>query len=126
MNRWKAFALIMIGLLIIVAGFRFAYAEMHLFPLDKEQKDFAIKSAGDGLKNEIEGKDYNVTAADRGGRMSTIYGEKKVAFVVFTSGNTTLSALVDLETGEVVEKSRIEYSGWMMEYKRGAHKRLFR
>jgi hypothetical protein len=129
MNLLKVFALIMIGLLIIIVGIRFAYVETHLFPLNEEQKAFATKAARDGLKDEIEGKDYNITAADRGWIISTTSGDKKVAFVVFTYGNTTLSVLVDMETGNVVKKSRVEYSDWMTEYKYPepwAHKRLFR
>lgn len=128
MNLWKAFALVMIVLLIIVVGIRYAYVETHLVPLNDEQRAFAIDAARAGLKDEIEGIDFNVTAADRGRIMSTVYGEKKVVLVVFTYGNTTLSALVDLDTGGVVRKSRVEYGGWMTDYKipgRWGHERLF-
>ncbi len=129
MNLWKAFALIMICLLIIVAGLRFAYVETHVFSLTEEQKAFAIKAAKDGLKDEIEGKNYNVTAVDRGRIISTANGDKKVASVIFTYTNTTLAVRVDMDTGELVEKIKVEYSGWMTEYqatKPWAHRGFFK
>lgn len=128
MNLWKKFALVMIALLIIAAGIRFAYVETHIFKLNEEQKAFAAKAALDGLTSEIGGKDYNVTPSDRGWIISTSSGDRKVIPVVLTYENTTLSALVDMETGDVVRKSKVEYSGWMTEYKypeRWSHKRFF-
>ena len=129
MNRWKILALIMIGLLIISAGIRFAYVETHEFKLNEEEKTLAINAARNGLKDEIGDKNYNVTSADRGWIISTSTGDKKVVPVVFTGGNMTLTALVDMETGNIVEKRRVEYAGWMTEYQkpdRWAHKRLVR
>lgn len=129
MDKWKVFALVMISLLIIAAGIRVVYVETHQFTLNEEQNALVIKAAENGLKDEIGGKDYNITVANSGGVISTSYGEKKVAFVVYTYGNTTISALVDIETGEIVKKSRVEYAGWMTEYKRPerrAHKWLFK
>ncbi len=128
MNLWKKFALVMIALLIIVAGIRFAYVETHTFKLDEEQKAFAAKAAVVGLSSEIEGKDHNVTASDQGWIISTSSGDRKVVPVVLTYKNTTLSALVDMETGDVVRKSKVEYSGWMTGYQypqRWLHKRFF-
>jgi len=128
MNTWKKFALVMIALLVIVAGIRFAYVETHTFKLDEEQKAFAAKAALDGLSSEIEGTDYNVTASDRGWIISTSSGDRKVVPVVLTYGNITLSALVDMETGDVVRKSKVEYIGWMTEYQypeRWSHKQFF-
>ncbi len=130
MNLWKTFALIMIGLLIIVAGIRFTYVETHVFRLNDEQKLFVMNAAQNGLKNETDGKNYNVSTQDRGWIISTAYGDKKVASVVFTNGNTTLAVLVDMNTGDIVKKSMVEYSGWMREYqsqnsKRWGHQRLF-
>ncbi len=131
MNLWKALALIMIGLLIIAAGARFAYMERHVFQLNEKQKAFAINASQVTLKDEMEDKNYNVTIQDRGRIIYTANGDKKVVLVVFTSGNITLATLVDMDTGDVVEKSRVEHSGWMIEYQnqisdRWAHKRLFR
>lgn len=128
MNLWKKFALVMIVLLVIVAGIRFAYVETHTFKLDEEQKAFAAKSALNGLSSEIEGKDHNITASDRGWIISTSSRDRKVVPVVLTYENTTLSALIDMETGDVVRKSKVEISGWMTEYKypeRWSHKRFF-
>ena len=128
MNTWKKFALVMIALLVIVAGIRFAYVETHTFKLDEEQKAFAAKAALNGLSSEIKGTDYNVTASDRGWIISTSSGDRKVVTVVLTYGNITLSALVDMETGDVVRKSKVEYIGWMTEYQypeRWSHKQFF-
>lgn len=130
MNKWKALALVMIALLIISTGLRFAYMEAR-FPLNEERKNFAINSAMDAMKDEMEGNNYNITIQDYGRIISTANGDKKVARVVFTNGNITLTALVDLDTGNVVEKNKMEYIGWMTEYQyqdtqRWAHKRLFR
>jgi len=128
MNTWKKFALVMLILLVIVAGIRFAYVETHTFKLDEEQKAFAAKAAVVGLSSEIEGKDHNVTSSDQGWIIFTSSGDRKVVPVVLIYENTTFSALVDMETGEVVRKSKVEYSGWMTEYKypeRWSHKRFF-
>jgi len=128
MNTWKKFALVMIALLIIVAGIRFVYVETHTFKLDEEQKAFAANAAVVGLSSEIEGKDHNVTASDQGWIISTSSGDRKVIPVILTYENTTLSALVDMETGDVVRKSKVEYSGWMTGYKYPqlwSHKRFF-
>jgi len=129
MNTWKKFALLMIALLIIVAGIRFAYVETHTFKLEEEQKAFAEKAAVIGLSSEMESKDHNVSVSDQGWIISTSSGDRKVVPVVLTYGNTTLSALVDMETGDVVRKSKVEYSGWMTEYKypqSWSHKQFFR
>ncbi len=128
MNLWKKFALVMIVLLVIVAGIRFAYVETHTFKLDEEHKAFAAKAALKVLSSEIEGKDHNIIASDRGWIISTSSGERKVVPVVLTYENTTFSALVDMETGDVVRKSKVEYSGWMTGYQyppRWSHKRFF-
>ncbi|MFZ2411710.1 MAG: hypothetical protein WAW23_09085 [Candidatus Methanoperedens sp.] len=131
MNKWKALALVMIVLLVISVGFRFAYMEAHTFQLNEEQKSFAINSSLDALKNEVEGNNYNITVQEHGRIISTANGDKKVVRVVFTNGNITLTALVDMDSGNVVEQNKMEYSGWMTEYQsqnpqRWAHKRLFR
>ena len=49
MNRWKILALVMIGLLIIAAGIRFAYVETHVFRLNEDEKTLAINGAQNGL-----------------------------------------------------------------------------
>ncbi len=131
MNKWKALALVMIALLVISVGIRFAYMEVHAFQLNDEQKSFAINAAKDGLKDETEGNNYNITIQDYGRIISTSNGDKKVVRVVFIRGNIALTALVDMDTGNVVEKNKLEYGGWMMEHQyqntqRWAHKRLFR
>ncbi len=129
MNRWKILALVMIGLLIISAGIRFAYVETHVFRLSEDEKTLAINGAQSGLKDEIGDKNYNVTIADRGLIISTSTGDKKVVPVVFTGANMTITVLIDLETGTIVEKRRVEYTGWMTEYQkpdRWANKRLLR
>ena len=123
MNPWKAFALIMIGLLVVVAGIRLAYVEGHVFRLNDEQKAFAIDAAKDAL--ETDGSGYNITVHDRGRIISTGSGDKKVVLVAFTGANTTLSALVDMDSGIVVEKSRVERSGWMTEYRNPRARKLF-
>lgn len=130
MNRWKAFALIMIALLAISIGIRFYYIEVHTFPIDENQKLFAINAAKNGFKEEIGSAEYNVTVQNRGSIINTEMGEKKVVRIIIEQENMTLSALVDLETGNVVEKNKIESSGWMTEYKnqnpkRWIHQRLF-
>lgn len=131
MNKWKALALVMIALLIIAAGTRFAYIEAHAFPLNEKQKTFAINSALEAMKDEMEGNNYNITIQEQGRIISTANGDKKVVRVVFTRENMTLTALVDMDTGNVVETNKMEYIGWMTEYQyqntqRWAHKRLFR
>ena len=129
MNRWKILALVMIGLLIIAAGIRFAYVETHVFRLNEDEKTLAINGAQNGLKDETGDRNYNVTIADRGWIISTSTGDKKVVPVVFTGANMTITVLIDLETGTIVEKRRVEYTGWMTEYQkpdRWAHKRLLR
>ncbi len=129
MNSWKILAIVMITLLIIAVGIRFINMEEHTFPLSDKQKTFAISSAQDALKNEMGVSNYNITVQDHGRIISTANGDKKVVHVVFTSGNIIITALVDMDTGVVVEKNKIEYSGWMTEYQYGEsreHKRMFR
>jgi hypothetical protein len=123
MNRWKVFALIMIALLAIAIGVRFTYLEAHTFPIDEEQRSFAINAARDGLRDEIGNNNYNVSVQDRGGIISTINGDKRVVHVVLTRENITLTALIDMETGKIVEKSKMESSGWMIDYKEQNSKR---
>ncbi len=130
MNMWKAFALVMIGLLAVAVGVRFTYMETHIFQLNEEQKTIAINAARNGLRDEMSDKDYNVTVLEHGRIIPTANGDKKVVRVVLTRGNITLTALVDMDTGNVVEKSRMESSGWMTEYpkqdtKLWGHQRLF-
>lgn len=130
MNPWKVLALVMITLLVIVIGIRFTSIEAHAFQLDEKQKIFAINAAQNGLKDEMGTNNYNVTVQDHGRMIPTANGDKKVVRVVLTQGNITLTALVDMDTGDVVEKSRMESSGWMTEYqnqkpKRWGHQRLF-
>jgi hypothetical protein len=130
MNLWKALALAMICLLAVAVGLRFIYVEEHEFPLNEQQKTFAINSAQNGLKDEIGSNNYNVTVQERGRIIPTANGDKKVVRVVLSQGNVTLTALVDMDTGGVVEKSRVEHSGWMTEYQDQkprfwSHQRLF-
>ncbi len=117
MNLWKALALVMICLLAVAVGLRLIYAEEHGFLLNEQQKAFAINAARDGLKDEIQGNNYNVTVQERGRIIPTANGDKKVVRVVLSQGNVTLTALVDMDTGSIVEKSRVEHSGWMTEYR---------
>ena len=129
MNRWKALALIMIGLLAVAVGLKFIYFEAHLFQIDEKQKLFAIKAAQNGLRDEIGGNEFNITVQEYGRIISTVNGNKKVVHVVLTHENTTLAALVDMETGNIVEKSKMESLDWMIEYKdqnskRWGHQRL--
>jgi len=121
----------MIALLVIAIGIKFVYNEAHTFKLSEKQKTFAVNSSMDALKNEMGSNSYNITVQDHGRIISTANGDKKVVRVVFTYGNLTLTALVDMDTGSVVEKSTVEHSGWMTEYQnqnteRLEHKRWFR
>ncbi len=133
MNRWKTFALIMMGLLVVAVGLRLTYFEAHSFPVNEEEKLFAINAVQNGLGDENGISNYNITVQERGRIISTIEGDKKVLPVILTRENITLTALVDMETGNVVEKSRTESSGWMVEYikkrnndlKGWGHQRLF-
>ncbi|MDO8726652.1 MAG: hypothetical protein Q7J35_11350 [Candidatus Methanoperedens sp.] len=130
MNLWKILALVMIGLLIIAIGFRLNFIEGHTFPLNETEKAFAINTAKTALKDEIEGKNYTVTVQDRGRIIPSENGDKRIVRVVFSHGNITLTALVDMGTGNVLELSRIERSGWMAENpgqmpKRGGFQHLF-
>ena len=130
MNLWKTLALVMIILLVVAVGLRSTYMEAHAFPLNESQRFFAINAAQNGLRDEIGNNNYNVTVQEHGSTISTTNGDKKVVRVVLIRGNTTLTALVDMDTGNVVEKTRIESSGWMTEYqnqnpKRWGHERLF-
>jgi hypothetical protein len=130
MNAWKTLAIVMIALLVIAIGIKFIYNEAHTFPLDEAQKTFAINSSLDALKNEMGNNSYNITVQDHGRIISTANGDKKVVRVVFTNGSVILTALVDMDTGSVVEKSKVEHSGWMTEdqyqdTERLAHKRSF-
>ena len=128
MNLWKVLALVMIGLLVVAIGFRINFIEGHTFPLNETEKAFAIKAAQTGLKDETEGKNYTVTVLDHGRIVPAPDGDKRIIRVVFSDGNITLTALVDLEKGDVVEKSRIERSGWMAEDqgpRRGGFQHLF-
>jgi len=129
-NYWKALALVMIGLLAVAAGLRFADTEEHAFALDENQKTFAINAARDGLRDELDDNNYNVTVQDHGRIIPAADGDKKVVRVALTRGNITLTALVDMDTGSVVEKTRMESRGWMADYqnqnpKRWGHQRLF-
>jgi hypothetical protein len=129
MNLWKLLALVMIGLLVIAIGFRLNFIEGHTFKLNETEKDFAINTAKTALKDEIDGKNYNVTVQDRGRIIPSENGDKRIVRVVFSQGNITLTALVDMSSGNVVEMSRIERSGWMAEYlgqmpKRGGFQHL--
>ena len=85
MNRWKAFALIMIALLAIAIGLRFTYLEAHTFPIDEEQRSFAINAAQNGLSDEIGNNNYNVSIQDRGGIISTLKGIKEL-YTLFSPG----------------------------------------
>lgn len=130
MNLWKVLALIMIGLLVIAIGFRLNYMEAHGFQLNETEKAFAVNAAKTGLKDEIEGSNYTVSVQDHGRIVPAPNGDKRIIRVVLSQGNITLTALVDMETGNVVEKSRMERSGWMMENqgrnaKRGGFQYLF-
>ena len=116
MNMWKVFALVMLSLLVISVGLRFTYIEAHAFPVNETQKLFAKNAAQNWLKDEIKGNDYNVTVQDYGRIIPTVNGDKKVVRVVLTQENITLSTLVDMDSGNVVEKSMVERSGWMTEY----------
>jgi hypothetical protein len=128
MNLWKVLAVVMISLLVIAIGLRFIYTEAHAFQLNEEQKSFAENTARDWLKDDIRIDNYNVTIPDRGRIISTQNGDKKVVPVVYSNENITLSVLIDMETGAIVQESKVEYSGWMTEYQgaRWGHKRLFR
>ncbi len=129
MNAWKTLAIVMIALLVIAIGIKFIYNEAHTFQLNETQKTFAINSSLDALKNEMGNNSYNVTVEDHGRIISTANGDKKVVRVVFTNGSVILTALVDMDTGSVVEKSKVEHSGWMADQyqntERLAHKRSF-
>ena len=130
MNLWKALALVMICLLAVSVGLRFTDIDEHGFSLNEEQKLFAINAAQNGLKDEMGSNNYNVTIQERRRMIPTANGDKRVVRVVLTQGNTTLTALVDMDTGSIVEKSRVEHSGWMTEVqsqnpKSWAHERLF-
>jgi len=122
--------LVMIGLLAVSVGLRFTYLEEHSFPIDEEQKLFAINAAKNGLRDEKEINNYNITIQEKGRIIPTANGDKKVVRVILTHENITLTALIDTETGNIVEKSKMESSGWMVEYKnsnskRWGHQRLF-
>ena len=130
MNRWKALALIMIALLAIAIGVRFTYLEAHTFPIDEEKRTFAINAAQNGLRDDIGNNNFNVSVPDRGRIISTLNGDKKVVPVVLTLENITFTALIDMETGNIVEKSKMESRGWMIDYKdqnskRWGHQRFF-
>ncbi len=82
------------------------------------------------LLDEMESNNYDVTVQERGRMIPTANGDKRVVRVVLTQGNTTLTALVDMDIGSVVEKGRVEHSGWMTGYqnqnpKSWGHERLF-
>ncbi len=129
MNSWKVLAIVMIILLVLAVGIRFISMEEHTFPLNDNQRTFAISSAQDALKNETGGKNYNITVQDHGRIISTATGDKKVARVVLTSDNIIITALVDMDTGAVVEMNKVEYSGWMTDYQYGEsreHRHIFR
>jgi hypothetical protein len=130
MNHWKALALVMIGLLAVAVGLRFAFIETHGFALNESQKDFAINAAQNGLRDKMEVNNFSVTVQDQGRTISTANGAKKVVRVVLTQGNITLTALVDMDTGSVVEKTLTESSGWMTDFqnqnpKRWGYQQLF-
>ena len=129
MNIWKILALVMIGLLVVAIGFRLNFIEGHTFPLNETEKAFAINAAETSLKDEIEGN-YTVNIQDHGRIMPAPDGDKRIVRVVFSQGNITFTALVDLENVNVVEKSRVERTGWRTENesryaKRGGFQRLF-
>ena len=130
MNLWKVLALVMIGLLVVAIGFRLNFIEGHTFQLNQTEKAFAINAAQISLKDEIEGKNYIVNIQDHGRIMPAPDGDKRIVRVVFSQINITLTALVDLENGNVVEKSRVESAGWRTDNrsrypKRGGFQRLF-
>ena len=116
MNMWKVFALVMLSLLVISVGLRFTYIEAHAFPVNETQKLFAKNAAQSGFRDEMGDNNYNIIVQDHGRIMSTANGDKKVVRVILIQGNITLTALVDMDSGNVVEKSMVERSGWMTEY----------
>jgi hypothetical protein len=113
----------MIALLVVAVGLRFTFIEAHAFLLNESQEIFAINAAQNELRDEIGNTSYNVIAQDHGSIISTADGDKRVVRVVFTQRNITLTALVDMDTGNVVEKTRIESSGWMAGYQNQNPKR---
>lgn len=128
MNLWKVFALIMILLLAFSVGLRFI--GIGAFQISEEQKILAKNAAVNGLKEEMKDSSFNITVSDHGRIIHTHDGEKKAVRVIITQENVTLTALVDIETGDVVEKSKLEYGGWMINYRnqnsgRWGHQRLF-
>ena len=130
MNLWKKFALVMLALLVIVVLIRFIYVETHTFKIAGDQKLLAINAARRGLGDEMRGNNYNITVHDRGWIVSTINGDKKVVQVVLTNSNVTFTAIVDMDTGNIVEKNRMESFGWMayhkdQDFKRRDYLRLF-
>ncbi len=130
MNLWKALALVMICLLAVAVGFRFTDIDEHGFSLNEKQKLFAIDAAQNGLKDEMGSNNYNVTFQEHGRMIPTANGDKRVVRVVLTQENTTLTAIVDMDTGSIVEKSWLEHSGWMtggqsQNPKSWGHERLF-
>ncbi len=126
MNLWKAFALVMIGILAITVGIRFTYLEVHTFPIDEKQKNSAIDAAKNAFREEMGNSNYTILMQNHGTIISTGNGDKKVARVTLMQGNITMTALVDIDTGVVVEKARIESRGWMTEYMNQNPKQLGR
>ncbi len=127
MNKWKAFAILVIIFFALPLAGRVLFIDTHRFELTKEQQERTESAARNAFKESLT-SDFKSFIPNSGMNMNTGNGTKKVAFVSFASNNSSFVALVDLDTYEVVSVSKTHYMGWMEQRSRPefwAHERFF-
>ncbi|MEM2924798.1 MAG: hypothetical protein QXJ68_03825 [Methanocellales archaeon] len=117
LSKWRVLAILLIAFLILFIAARILYIESHRISLTQEQRERAENAA----RLAFEGKltpDFKSYIQNSGWYFDTPSGIKKIVYVSFNTNNSSLGALVDLDTYEVVRISEVYYKGWMEEYNR--------
>ncbi|MEM2924522.1 MAG: hypothetical protein QXQ02_00470 [Halobacteria archaeon] len=130
MGKWRILATLLIAFLILFIAARVLYIESHRISLTQEQREHAENAARLAFKGKLT-PEFKSFTLNSGWYIDTANGTKKIIYVSFASDNSSLSALVDLDTYEIVRISEVYYKGWMEEYNRGrpeywAHQKFFR
>jgi hypothetical protein len=136
-NWWKVIAIC--GIIFFVISIatpisRIFFFRMHrlppmvplTLPLNDSQKQTAIDVAKDALKEKLTALgNYEVRTGENGAIIETDDGKKTVVPVVFTSNNTTLTAMVDTSTWKAVMVGEIQNMGWMVNFSKKMHEGAF-
>ncbi|MBI4362176.1 MAG: hypothetical protein HY558_03290 [Euryarchaeota archaeon] len=117
-NIWKIAALVSLLLIAAVFASRAMLLRDHRVATTEDQSRAALAAATAALQPQLPGLGpYNATVGRYVFTMDTPFGPKTAVPVFFTAGNTTLTALVDLSTGEVVQTVEVHSTGWMSDFK---------